>query len=148
MTSANSPQTPGTGPHQVCPPCSEVHASNPGVSDLPTVRPTAIRRRSITPRIEPFASNGVNATHNYVRRYWIPIIGPGAVADLLRLTAAAQSGRSLPEPIHLPSLLRLGLARRDLDTVVVPTTVRMLDRTLVRRLPPSLRRSHPYRASA
>jgi hypothetical protein len=93
-------------------------------------------------------SDGVVATHEYVRRYWIPVIGPGAVADLLRLTAAAQSGRSLPEPIHLPSLLRLGLARRVQDTVVVPTTVRTLDHTLVRRLPPSLRRTHPHRASA
>lgn len=122
--------------------------SNPGVSELPSIRPTALRRRSITPRIETGTSDGVVATHDYVRRYWIPVIGPGAVADLLRLTAAAQSGRSLPEPVHLASLLRLGLARRSQDTVFVPATVRTLDHTLVRGLPPSLRRSHPHRSPA
>jgi hypothetical protein len=148
MFSDSSPQTPGIGPHQVRPPCSEVQISDPGVSDLPSIRPTAVRRRSITPRIETGTSGGVVATHDYVRRYWIPVIGPGAVADLLRLTAAAQSGRSLPEPIHLPSLLRLGLAHRTQDTVFVPLTVRTLDHTLVRRLPPSLRRSHLHRLPA
>jgi hypothetical protein len=95
--------------------------------------------------IERGAQTGLDATHDYVRRYWIPIIGPGAVADLLRLTAAAHSGRSLPEPVHLPSLLRARLVRRDADTVLVPDTVRRLDTNLVRRLPPSLRRTHPPR---
>ena len=86
---------------------------------------------------------GLAATDAYVRRYWIPIIGPGAVADLLRLTAAAQSGRSLPEPVHLGSLVTAGLVRREADTLFVPNTVRPLDRSLVKRLPPSLRRTHP-----
>ena len=88
------------------------------------------------------------ATHTYVRQYWIPIIGPGAVADLLRLTAAAHSGRSLLEPTHLPSLLSAGLVRRDADTLLVPGTVRPLDQSLIKRLPPSLRRSHPTRVLA
>ncbi|MCL1602173.1 MAG: hypothetical protein M3112_11695 [Actinomycetia bacterium] len=98
--------------------------------------------------IEPGTNRGLDATHVYVRRYWIPIIGPGAVADLLRLTAAAHSGRSLPEPVHLPSLLRARLVRRDADTLIVPDTVRPLDTNLVKRLPPSLRRTHPTRALA
>lgn len=146
MTLTQIPQTPGIGPHQVCPPCSEAHVSHPGVSEPTGIRPTAVRRRNISPRIETGGSDGVAATHDYVRRYWIPVIGPGAVADLLRITAAAQSGRSLPEPVHLASLVALGLARRDDNTVVVPTTVRPLDRTMVRGLPPALRRSHPHRA--
>jgi len=148
MTFTQIPQTPGNGPHQVCPPCSEAHVSHPGVSDSVGIRPTAMRRRTISPRIETGSSDGVAATHDYVRRYWIPVIGPGAVADLLRITAAAQSGRSLPEPVHLSSLVALGLARRDHDTVVVPTTVRPLDATMVQRLPPPLRRTHPQRAVA
>ena len=98
--------------------------------------------------IESGTPTGTAATHAYVRRYWIPIIGPGAVADLLRLTAAAHSGRSLPEPVHLTSLLTVGLVRRDADTLFVPDTVRPLDRSLVRRLPPSLRRTHPTGSSA
>lgn len=142
------PQTPGIEFRQDRPPCTGDSTSTPGVSELSEVRRTAVQRRSINPRIESGESEGVAATHAYVRRYWIPIIGPGAVADLLRLTAAAQSGRSLPEPVHLASLLRLGLARRSQDTVFVPSTVRTLDHTLVRRLPPSLRRSHPHRSPA
>jgi hypothetical protein len=98
--------------------------------------------------IESVLPAGLDATDSYVRRYWIPIIGPGAVADLLRLTAAAHSGRSLPEPTHLPSLLRARLVRRDADTVFVPDKVRPLDHNLVKRLPPSLRRTHPTRALA
>jgi hypothetical protein len=98
--------------------------------------------------IESGVPPGLDATHAYVRRYWIPIIGPGAVADLLRLTAAAHSGRSLPEPVHLPSLLRARLVRRDADTLFVPDTVRPLDGTLVKRLPPSLRQTHPTRTYA
>ncbi|MEE8485421.1 MAG: hypothetical protein V3S38_02550 [Acidimicrobiia bacterium] len=142
------PQTPGIDLRQDRPPCTGDSTSTPGVSELSDIRRTAVQRRSINPRIESGESEGVAATHAYVRRYWIPIIGPGAVADLLRLTAAAQSGRSLPEPIHLPSLLRAGLARRESDTVIVPTTVRPLDSALIRRLPPSLRRSHPSRVPA
>jgi len=36
-----------------------------------------------------------------------------------------------------------GLVRREADTLFVPNTVRPLDRSLVKRLPPSLRRTHP-----
>ena len=148
MPSTNSPQTSGSGPHQVSPPCSEAHTSRPGVSGAREIRPTAVQRRSISPLIESGAPAGVDATDSYVRRYWIPSIGPGAVADLLRLTAAAHSGRSLPVPIHLPSLLRARLVRRDAGTLFVPDTVRPLDHALIRRLPPSLRRTHPTRALA
>ena len=102
-----------------------------------------MQRTIISPMIESVSPEGMAATHEYVRRYWIPIIGPGAVADLLRLTAAAHSGRSLPEPVHLPALMRAQLVRRQDATLYVPDTVRPLDRSLVRRLPPSIRRTHP-----
>ncbi len=148
MTQQKTPQTPGTGSHQVRPPCSGIHASHPGVSDPTTIRATARRRRTISPLIESGTAVGLDATHAYVRRYWIPIIGPGAVADLLRLTAAALSGRSLPEPIHLSTLLAEGLIRREDDMVFVPDNVRPLDQHLVRRLPPPLRRSHPAAITA
>jgi len=143
MKVTQSPKASGNGSHQVRPPCPETHASNPGVSEPVTVRVTAVQRASIAPAIDEHVSAGVEATHAYVRRYWIPIIGPGAVADLLRLTAAAKSGRSLPEPIHLSSLLRYGLAHQTRGTVVLPATVRTLDHDQVRRLPPALRRTHP-----
>lgn len=148
MEITKTPQAPGTDLLQARPPCTGDSTSTPGVSEHLALRRTVVQRRSINPKIESVESEGVAATHAYVRRYWIPIIGPGAVADLLRLTAAAQSGRSLPEPIHLPALLRSGLARRERDVVIVPTTVRPLDRALVRRLPPWLRRTHPSRIPA
>ena len=143
LTLTQIPQAPGSGPHQVCPPCSEAQTSLPGVAESKTIRRTAVQRRSISPTIEAGSSSGWASTHAYVRRYWIPIIGPGAVADLLRLTAAAHSGRSLPEPTHVSSLLKAGLIRREHDTIVVPDTVRSLDEKLVKRLPTPLRRTHP-----
>ncbi len=79
-------------------------------------------------------------TDPYVRRFWIAAIGPGAVADLLRLAAAAQSGRSLPIPVHLPTLLRERLARYDNGTLFVPDRIPPLPPSLANRLAPPIRR--------
>ncbi len=81
-------------------------------------------------------------THDYVRRFWIAVLGPGAVADLLRLAAAAHSGRSLKEPTHLPSLLTAGLVRRHGATLAVPEHIPPVPDHLVARFPPRLRRAH------
>ncbi|MGI9665486.1 MAG: hypothetical protein ACR2N2_00055 [Acidimicrobiia bacterium] len=78
-----------------------------------------------------------------MRTFWLPIVGPGAVADLLRLAAAAQSGRPLKMPTHLAVLAREGLADRDdHGTIRVPSIVPMLSPTQTHRLPPRLRREH------
>ncbi|MCZ7532510.1 MAG: hypothetical protein M5U23_03725 [Acidimicrobiia bacterium] len=79
-------------------------------------------------------------TDPYIRRFWIAAIGPGAVADLLRLAAAAQSGRSLPIPVHFSTLLRERLVRFDSGVLLVPDRVPPLPRSLVDRLPPPVRR--------
>ena len=110
----------------------------PGVSDTPTIRRTAQSRDEITPTLIP-AEHGYAATHLYVRRYWVAAIGPGAVADLLRLAAAAQSGRSLRTPTHLPTLLREGLIVRHESGIAVRTLIPPLPKTLVARLAPRLR---------
>ena len=142
-----NPQAPGTSTRQVCPPFDGQRTPLPGVSDTPKVRRTAQLRRAFTPTPLP-GGDGFRPTDPYVRRYWVAAIGPGAVADLLRLAAAAQSGRSLPMPIHLPVLLREGLVRRSGDTVGVAVTIPPLPRTLAERLPTRLRRElvshHPY----
>jgi hypothetical protein len=69
-------------------------------------------------------------------------MGPGAVADLLRLATAAARDRSLPRPVYLPTLMREGLARRNGDVLAVRTFVPLLVPGQVERLPPALRREH------
>ena len=82
-------------------------------------------------------------THPYVRLYWTATIGPGAVADLLRLVTAATRGRSLRRPTHLHVLVRSGLAHTHNGQVFVRCTIPSLNSIQVRLLPPDLRRRHP-----
>ncbi len=81
--------------------------------------------------------------HPYVRRYWTATIGPGAVADLLRLATAAQRGRSLRRPTHLHVLVRANLAHTSHGRVFVRTRIPQLTAIQIRLLPPDLRRDHP-----
>jgi hypothetical protein len=89
---------------------------------------------------------GYAMTHPYVRRFWVAAIGPGAVADLLRLAAAAQSGRSLRRPTHLPSLLKEGLVSHAGGNLYVPESVPRVPSRLVNSMPPALRRAHLHHA--
>jgi hypothetical protein len=86
--------------------------------------------------------SGYRPDHPYVRRYWTAVLGPGAVADLLRLITAARRGRSLPEPLHLAELARAGLVRFEPGRVWVRETVPPLSPRHLRRLPPALRGEH------
>ena len=107
-------------------------------------------RPSITPVVlkDSPATLGYPHADDYVRRFWVPILGPGAVADLLRLATAAQRGRSLTRPIHLATLARHGLVIFDGDVVMVRTTIPPLEHRQVTMLPPALRRRHAsYRLS-
>jgi hypothetical protein len=76
--------------------------------------PATVQRRPLvapllwTRRLE---GPGYPPDHPYVRRYWTAVLGPGAVADLLRLMTAARRGCSLLEPLHLSTLARAGLVR-------------------------------------
>lgn len=82
-------------------------------------------------------------THPYVRRFWTAALGPGAVADLLRLAAAARRGRSLRRPEHLPVLVAAGLVgAADRRRPVVMLTVPRVPAPLLRRMPPALVREH------
>jgi len=81
--------------------------------------------------------------HPYVRRYWTATIGPGAVADLLRLATAATRGRSLRRPTHLHVLVRANLVHTKSGNIFVRTAVPELNPIHVRLLPPDLRREHP-----
>ena len=87
--------------------------------------------------------DGYAPTDEYVRTFWISVMGPGAVADLLRLAAAARSGRPLKRPNNLATLVREGLARPSSDgSIKVHQRVPPLNTKQVQRLPPRLRREH------
>ena len=128
------------------PPVPGAAAPAPGAAEVIVLRPTAIPRPFIHPRLAPSpAALGHSPDDPMVRRYWSALVGPGAVADLLRLTAAARRGRRLRRPLHLASLLREGLIRREGEAIVVPDRVPLLDEGQQRRLHPSLRAEYRRR---
>lgn len=137
---------PFTAPAPIRPdarPPIEMDAAPPAgaVNDL---RPTVNRRPLIRPRLwtDSVAVLGHTVDDPYVRRYWTAVIGPGAVADLLRLTVAAQRRVAVVRPIRLGVLVRENLVRVENSTVWVRPTVPPLSVAHVRRLPPALRGEH------
>jgi hypothetical protein len=140
-------QTPGDSPRQVRPPSGGKRMPPPGVLGDRAIRQTARVREIVRPVPSGHEVAGYTMTHAYVRRFWVAAIGPGAVADLLRLAAAAQSGRSLRRPTHLPSLLREGLVSHTGGNLYVPDSVPRVPSRLVRSMPPALRRAHRQHAA-
>lgn len=123
-------------------------APPPGVAAAP--RRTTHQRRAITPHLwdaPPAGPGTYPSNHPYVRKYWTATIGPGAVADLLRLATAAQRGRSLRRPTYLHVLIRAGLVHVDDHNVYVRTHIPRLSPHQIKRLPPDLRRHHPETAA-
>jgi hypothetical protein len=72
------------------------------------VRPTAQVRPTVPVKLIP-CEHGIKPSDAYVRRFWVAALGPGAVAELLRLVSAAGKGEEVRLPRHLPQLLRAGL---------------------------------------
>ena len=110
-----------------------------------TVRRTARQRSFVHPEVWVLARTpqpSFAVTDPYVRRYWTAAIGPGAVADLLRLATAARRGRSLRHPVYLGVLITTGLAAVAGGRLLVRTEVPAVPHRLASGLPPSLRRSH------
>lgn len=114
------------------------------------IRPTVHLRPWIVPEVwtQPRAG-GYPVEHPFVRKYWTPILGPGATADLLRLATAARRGRPLPRPVHITLLGRHDLVCQTGIIVRVRTTIPTVPTHLVRLLPQFLRRElraeSPYR---
>ncbi|MGI9529157.1 MAG: hypothetical protein ACR2NG_05550, partial [Acidimicrobiia bacterium] len=107
------------------------------------MRQTAMQRPVVKAELISEHLDGYAPTDQYVRTFWISVVGPGAVADLLRLAAAAHSGRPLKRPNNLGALIREGLAHpTDDGTIKVHQRVPELNAKQVRRLPPALRRQH------
>lgn len=134
--------------HQISAASGSTDASPPiGAVPLPGVaepfrrlRPTVQDRPFIRPQVWNPTGGGIPVTHPYVRRYWTALLGPGAIADLLRLATAAVRHRSLPRPVHLSQLARAGLVCCEDGVVKVRTRVPAVPRPLFAGLPPDLRR--------
>jgi hypothetical protein len=105
--------------------------------------PATVRlRRFVWPGLWPNDPGGYAPDHPYVRRYWTAVLGPGAVADLLRLITAARRGLPIRQPLHLAELARAGLVRFGDGRVWVRDMVPPLSAAHLRRLPPALRGEH------
>ena len=106
------------------------------------VVPTVAIRQERRAKILAGPPNGMRADSIYVRRFWVAAIGPGAVADMLRIISAARHKTTVKHPIYLHVLVTSGLAAFDGKTITVADPVPPLPAHLVRRLPPPLRREH------
>jgi len=113
-------------------------ASSPGPTS--SLRPTVAVRPLVSPVMWPAeAVFGYAPEDPYIRRYWTAVLGPGAVADLLRLMVAAKRKRKIPRPVFLADLAREGLVLLLEDRVWVRPRVPPLAPRHIRRLHPSLR---------
>ena len=112
-------------------------APAPGI--VAALRPTARPRPWVAALEVDGDEPGHDPTDPAVRRFWTAIVGPGAVADLLRLTAAARSRRWLTEPRHLALLAAEGLVEREGSMVLVRRRIPYLSEGHLRRLSPVLR---------
>jgi hypothetical protein len=100
------------------------------------------QRPQVVPRLLQDGGDGFPAHHRYVRRFWSAALGPAAVADLLRLIAAATDRRPLPRPEYLHVLTGAGLVLGSGGTIWVRRLVPPLGESQTRRLPPALRAEH------
>ena len=119
------------------PPIEMEAAPAPGTTTA--IRPTAVPRRLVRAVAIEADAPGHAPQDPAVRRFWTAVVGPGAVADLLRLIAASHTGRPLKEPLHLGALSMEGLIHRAHPVVYVRPRVPYLGPTQLRRLHPSLR---------
>ena len=85
---------------------------------------------------------GFPAHDLYVRRFWTAVLGPSAVTELLRIAEAARKGDRIPRPVHLHSLMEVGLVQVVDGEIVVGQLIPPLPTSLIRRLSPALRYAH------
>lgn len=119
--------------------CVAPNAAPPlGASDR-NVNPTTALRPLISVELADHAPAQFHVTDAYVRRYWTALLGPGTVADLLRMVAAAERSVQIRRPHHLSALLTEGLVCRTRFGYEVASTIGPLPAHRLRRLPLFLR---------
>ena len=136
---------PGTVRVNDRPPVATDIAPSPGAA----LRIPGQKRCRISPRLVPTASaTGFEPSHPYVRMFWTAVIGPGPVAELLRVIAAAHRMASIPHPLFLPVLCREGLIHYNGGTVWVLDRVPPLGLRQMALLPPGLKQRHAAELAA
>ena len=105
------------------------------------VRPTAKVRPTVPVRLTHVAG-GFEPSDRYVRRFWVAALGPGAVAELLRLTSAGAKGEAVRLPRHLPQLLRSDLVKIEDGVLAVVSRIPVVPATMRWRFPPDLAAEH------
>lgn len=105
------------------------------------VRPTARIRPTVPVRLIP-TEVGLEASDPYIRKFWVAALGPGAVAELLRLISAAGKGEEVRLPRHLPQLLRAGLVRILEGNIAVQQRIPIVPVEMRWRFPPDLAAQH------
>lgn len=105
------------------------------------VRPTARIRPTVPVKLIE-NDEGIEPSDPYVRRFWVAAMGPGAVAELLRLVSAAVKGEEVRLPRHLPQLLRADLVRIVDGTLAVSERIPVVPAGMRWRFPPDLAAQH------
>lgn len=96
----------------------------------PTVRPRPV----LFPASIPGPPDGVNHYDPYVRIFWVAAIGASAVADLLRLSAAARASEGILRPVNLSMLITERAVGWCNGRLVVPDPLPRLDPVQTARL--------------
>lgn len=104
-------------------------AASPTVRSRPLIRPMALSG----------PADGFPVDEPEIRRFWVAVIGAGAVEDLLRLITASRMGKRIKNPKFLSTLIREGLASSDGRTVVVRRQIPPVGPAHRRRLSPAMR---------
>jgi hypothetical protein len=105
------------------------------------VRPSARVRPTVPVKLLP-ATRGIEPSDPYVRKFWVAALGPGAVAELLRLVSAAGKGEEVRLPRHLPQLLRVNLIRVVDGMLAVPELLPPVPAEMRWRFPPDIAAQH------
>lgn len=105
------------------------------------LRPTARIRPTVPVRLIE-SSHGIEPSDPYVRKFWVAALGPGAVAELLRLISAAGKGDEVRLPRYLPHLLRARLVTIVDGTLAVSALVPRVPPQMRWRFPPDLAAQH------
>ncbi len=105
------------------------------------LRPT-VRKRQLVSVIATDSGAGFPAHDLYVRRFWTAVLGPSAIAELLRIAEAARKGGRVRRPIHLHNLMEVGLVQVVNGEIVIGQLIPPLPVSLVRQLSPALRYAH------
>lgn len=116
-------------------------ANNAATAGSASVRPSA-QVRPIVPVNMVRSRTGFRPDDPYVRRFWVAALGPGAIAELLRLVRAAEKGEGVRLPRYLPQLMKANLVSSTSGALVVANRIPPVPRELQWRFPPSLAGEH------